>query len=292
MRSGKLLAFAIIFSFTSNIFGQTDQKNVRFGMLITPQLDWLRSGNIKAYNRDGVNGKFGFGLSLEFRLTDVVHFTTGIGGTFTGGTENYNVGGTQIGYYTDNSTNPSPIAIKDLNNELNAPVADQVTYAKTHFANKLQSRAYKATYVTIPVLLKMMTKPIGPLKYFGIFGGNLEVLTGAKGNDQVVLPSGSTTPIADLDISNDCNRFKASLNVGAGAEYVLSGTTALTFGINYYRAFTSLTSSTSGYLIQGNTSGNTPPQAPFAPSNNTGGYTNLTHKIYGDGFALTIGFLF
>ncbi len=292
MRTRKLLVLAVVLSITANIFGQTDQKSVRFGMLITPQIDWLRSGNTKEYAHDGVNGKFGFGLSLEFRVTDVVHFMTGIGGTFAGGGEVYNVGTTPIGYYADNSQNP--VAIKDLNSELNASASSQASYwdPANHSSYKLQSRVVKTTYVTIPVVLKMMTKQIGPLKYFGIFGGNLEVLATAKATDQVVeSSSGKSFTLTDLDVHNDCNLFKASLNVGLGGEYTLSGTTAVTFGLNYYRAFTSLSNSSSNYLIYGNPN-SSDPKASFSPANNTGGFTNLKHTTYGDGIALTVGILF
>jgi hypothetical protein len=293
MRTRTLLAFAFILMFSAQTFSQTDQKGVRFGMLVTPQIDWLRSGDTKQYAHDGVNGKFGFGLSLEFRLTDVVHFMTGIGGTFAGGGVNYTVGATPIGYYADNAQNP--IKISDLNGELNSKDYHFDPYwdPSNHSSYKLLSRVYKTTYVTIPVTLKMMTKPIGPLKYFGIFGGNLEVLTGAKATDQVLETSSNKAfTLTAIDVKNDCNFFKASLNVGLGAEYTLSGTTALTFGLNYYRAFTSLTNTSSSYLIKGNSNYNSDPNQSLSPAHNSGGFSSLSHSTFGDGIALTVGVLF
>jgi hypothetical protein len=292
MRTRTLLAFAFVTMFSAQSFSQTDQKGVRFGMLITPQLDLERSGDTKNYAHDGINGKFGFGLSMEFRMTDVVHFMTGIGGTFGGGGENYNVGNTQIGYYADASQNP--VKISDLNHELNTNsyIGDPYWDPKNHSSYKLMSRVYKTTYITIPLTLKMMTKAIGPLKYFGIFGGNLEFLTSAKATDQVIETSSNKTfTISDVDVKSDCNLFKASLNVGAGAEYSLSGTTALTFGINYYRAFTSMSSNPSNYLIVGQNY-NGQQDKGFSPSDNTGGFTALKHSLFGDAFALTVGILF
>jgi hypothetical protein len=290
MRTRNLLVIALALAFSTQLAAQ-DSKSVRFGMLITPQIDWMRAGNQKSYLHDGVNGKFGFGLQLEFRLTEVVHLTTGIGGTFCGGGEKYNLGNTEIGYYTDKSQNQ--VKISELNNELNASPADQFNYWSNHSSYKLLSRVYKTTYVTIPLTLKMMTKSIGAMKYFGMFGGNLEILTSAKATDQVTEAStGKAYTISDIDIKNDCNLFKASLNVGAGAEYTLSGTTALTFGLNYYRAFTSTTSNPSNYLITGNGNYNGDPKSAFSPANNSGGFTGLAHSLYGDGIALTIGILF
>lgn len=272
MRTRTLLAFAFIILFTARGFSQTDQKGIRFGMLITPQLDWERSGNTKLYAHDGINGKFGFGLSMEFRVTDVVHFVTGIGGTFSGGGENYNMNDT-IGYVVDKSQNQ--IKISDLNSTPSSLINPN------NHPYRLIHRDYKTTYVTIPVALKMMTKPIGALKYFGEFGGNIEILTKAHANDRVLdMRSNSTATITltDLNIYSDCIPVKASLNVGAGTEYNLSGTTSLVISLNYYRSFTPLSKGTSQYLFDRNTS--------------SSGLTPLSHSIYGDGIALTIGILF
>lgn len=291
MTTRKLIVVAIASLFAVKSFSQADEKKARFGIVLTPQLDWLRTGNAKEYTGNGVSGKFGLGLSMEFKINDVVHFMTGIGGVFGGGTENYNVGSTPIGYIADNSQNPSKIS--DLNAALNADTATRGTYFRTHPSYRLLTRSFKTTYVTIPLALKMMTKEIGAFKYFGVFGGNLEFLTGATATDDIVntATNGSTTNTG-VDVRGDCNFFKVGLNVGAGAEYTLSGTTAITFGLNYYRAFTSLASSSSAYLITGNTNYNTDPQASFSYKNNTGGYTPLKHSIYGDGIALTVGILF
>ncbi len=273
MTTRKLLVFAIALLFSFHAFSQ-DNKSMRFGMVITPQLDWERSGNTKLFAHDGVNGKFGFGLTTEFKITDNVHFLTGIGGTFSGGGENYNLQDT-VGYFVDKSQNL--IKVSDVNGGSSSLVGGS--------AYRLIHRDYKTTYVTIPVLLKMMTKPIGPFRYFGEFGGNIEILTKAHANDQVELLtakgySSSTVTITDLNIYSDCIPFKASLNVGAGAEYTLSGSTAVVVSLNYYRSFLSLTKSTSEYLIDGHQ----PSPVGFTPLTN--------HGIYGDGVALTIGILF
>jgi hypothetical protein len=291
MTTRKLIVCAIASLFAVKSFSQSDEKKTRFGIVLTPQLDWLRTGNAKEYTGNGVAAKFGLGLSMEFKINDVVHFLTGIGGVFGGGTENYNVGSTPIGYYADNSLNP--VKISDLNNELNQNAASQTAYFNGHQSYKLLTRDYKTTYVTIPLALKMMTKEIGALKYFGIFGGNVEFLTGATATDQIVNTTTNVTSTnTGIDVKSDCEFFKVGLNIGAGAEYTLSGTTAITFGLNYYRGFTSLTSSSSGYLITGNSNFNGSPQSSFSPVNNTGGFTSLKHSIYGDGIALTVGILF
>ncbi|MFI5151442.1 MAG: outer membrane beta-barrel protein [Bacteroidia bacterium] len=270
MKTRTILVSLFIVMFAAQSLGQ-DVKNIRFGMLINPQLDWERSGNSKLYTHDGINGKFGFGLSLEFKITDVVHFQTGLGGTFSGGGENYTASDT-VGYVTDRTGVPYKIA--DVNN-------NHTYLATPNHVYRLLHRQYKTSYITIPVMLKMMTKAIGPLKYFGQFGGNLEILTKATADDIVStdFTTSHTTTNTAISIYSDCIPVKASLNVGAGAEYNISGTTSLVVSLNYLRSFTTLTKGTSDYLIDSSTS--------------TGGtFTGLAHKIYGDGFALSIGILF
>jgi hypothetical protein len=288
MTTRKLLVFVIALIFSCSVFGQ-DQKGMRFGMVITPQLDWERSGNTKLYAHDGVNGKFGFGLSTEFRITDNVHFLTGIGGTFSGGGENYNFNDT-IGYVTDKSQNIIPIKT------INGDVSGTNNNTDYHFY-KLVHRDYKTTYITIPVALKMMTKQIGALKYFGSFGGNIEILTKAHANDQVIdmrTNSTATVTITDLNIYSDCIPVKASLNVGAGCEYTLSGSTAVVFSLNYYRSFLSLTRGTSDHLIDNSYHNEriTDPHPGRLDLNTSGANALTNHSIYGDGVALTVGILF
>jgi hypothetical protein len=270
MKTRTILVSLFFVLFSSSFLAQ-DTKSMRFGMFISPQLDWERSGNTKLYAHDGINGKFGFGLSMEFKITDVVHFQTGIGGTFSGGGEKYTVSDT-IGYVTDHAGNP--IKVSDLNSNIAGNFANP-----SNHLYRLLHRQFKTSYVTIPVLLKMMTKPIGPLKYFGQFGGNLEILTKASSDDQVQLSNNTTTTLTANNIYSDCIPVKASLNVGAGAEYNLSGSTSVVISLNYMRAFTSVSKGTSDYLLD------------YSQSS-TGGLTALKHSIFGDGIGLTIGILF
>ena len=51
-------------------------KHVRFGLLVTPSVDWYKSGQ-KLTEKDGAGMKFGGGLTVEFRLTNVASLVTG-----------------------------------------------------------------------------------------------------------------------------------------------------------------------------------------------------------------------
>src|SRR5687767_6329753 len=63
---------------------QEFDKKFRFGVRATPQPSWLKSDNTGSEGDGAVFG-FGFGLILEFKLSDIIRFQTGIGGDFEGG---------------------------------------------------------------------------------------------------------------------------------------------------------------------------------------------------------------
>ena len=70
---------------------------------------------------------------------------------------------------------------------------------------QLKSRTYKNNYVTIPVGIKMKTKEIGYMTYFGEFGLNLAFRTGTKIADDVDY-LGDNDAKADIgDITEDLN---------------------------------------------------------------------------------------
>jgi hypothetical protein len=92
------------------------------------------------------------------------------------------------------------------------------------------------------------------MTWFGSFGMNLGIKTKGKATDQVTiygsnLGSTSTTGEKDaLDITSDLQPLKIGLSIGAGAEYNISGTTSLTFGLTYNHGFTNVLKKESDYL--------------------------------------------
>src|SRR4051812_47543225 len=59
-------------------------KKFRFGIRATPQPSWLKSDNTGSKGSGAVFG-FGFGMIMEFKLSDIIRFQTGVGGDFEGG---------------------------------------------------------------------------------------------------------------------------------------------------------------------------------------------------------------
>lgn len=232
----------------------TDKK-FRLGLKVAAQPTWL-SSNDNNTTKSGSKFGFGFGLVTEFRLSNTAYFATGIGGDFEGGTINYKyapgtTGGNNytVGYVTDASGNLKEAV--DGTNESNFPASGDVVYFG------ITQRKIKTTHVTIPLTLKMMTKEIGGFKYFGQFGGELGIRIKAKAEDKYMFSSsassfnitGGTNTNVNINKDGSAVPLRFGLNVGAGAEYRLSGSTSLFLSVNYFRAFTNLMRKESKYMI-------------------------------------------
>ena len=238
------------------VIAQDDaDKKFRFGLRISPTPTWLRSTESKLVEKGGAKFGFGFGLQAEFRINSTASFVTGIGGDFLGGKQNYKNGQgyvlTKNGEFTDSENNKfgqDPTGLYNSNNN-----GDRYYEIKT--------RSVKATYVTIPLLLKLMTKDISGFKYFGLFGGNIAVQTKFRVTDEIteltyngtvtpkVYESGGTSTISDMKPSGDLIPFNVGLNVGLGAEYNLSGSTSMFLSINYLRGFINQYQGTSDIMV-------------------------------------------
>ncbi len=94
----------------------------------------------------------------------------------------------------------------------------------------------------------MRTPEVGGFTYFGMFGINLSIRGKVKANDTGTLVSykDSTVKvindyeIPDLIVTKDMNFFRAGLNVGAGAEYRIAGTTSMFASLNFQNGFTNV----------------------------------------------------
>jgi hypothetical protein len=109
----------------------------------------------------------------------------------------------------------------------------------------LQDRKIKANYINIPIALKMKTKEIGYLTYFGQFGANIGINTKSRATDEAFklnTTSSTTTYTAatneKLEMTEGSQLMRLGLQIGGGAEYNFSGSTSLLLGITYNHYFT------------------------------------------------------
>ena len=252
----KLLFSLFILAFAGSSLKAQDDKKIKMGIAFTPALSWLTPDNNKKMAKDGSVLKMGIGLVADFRLTDVIWFSTGIEYMGAGGKIRYGTD-TAIYYYKDDAIlSVTPAQANDPNSQQNQDV--YANKAKTHH---LQTRNYKAGYVHIPVGFKLKTKELGGITYYGQIGGDVMIRTSSKADDHVKFPtyaiSGTVTTVsyteADIKankLSNEVNVFNAAAHVGAGLEFRLSGSTAIIASVAYRHGIMNFTNADTYNLLR------------------------------------------
>lgn len=274
----KLLYTFIAISFTSAVLlAQDDSKTVRFGVFGRAVPTWYGMTTNNNYSKGGAIFGAGFGLNMEFRVTNVVSFQTGVGGDFDGGKIIYaNNSNYSTGYILDKT--PAMVEIKGT-----SPSDYIAGYATNQFSNHyLLNRQIHTTYVTIPLILKMKTKEISGFKYFVDFGANVGVLASAKADDNTTDGFGNLYPASKgLSMYKDCNPVRVGLNVGGGAEFRLAGTTSIFLSVNYVNSFISTVKTTSVYNATG-----------YTTINNQSAFVYAAQNFKTNGIQINVGLLF
>jgi len=224
-------------------------------------------------------------------LSNIIHFTTGIGGDFEGGNISYRNDADFKVSYVMNDEN-------DIVRAENGMKAGNYNLKDGNTEYTLKSREYKSTIITIPLLLKMMTNEYSGLKYFAMFGGELGIRAALKANDTyyngatATGPSGSTTltPVTELKNSGiifgkdgSAVPVRVGMNLGIGTEYRIAGSTSLVFSVNYFQSFTNLTRNDSRYLIK---------QKTLDTSNDTYNFAPLTQNYLARAVRINIALMF
>lgn len=285
MKNIKTILALILMVYTTNIItaqsNDAELENFRFGLKITPSVNWFKPEG-KIIKTDGAVMKFGGGLILEFQLAKVISIQTGLQIDVAGGKLKYNNGATLT---TANSN-----SVSYFYNTLDDKIAtfDTVTFLGSNKYYQLNSRNYSITYITIPFGFKMKTKEIGMFTYYGQFGINNSIRWKATAKDElseITLGSlGTPETKSKIDVTKDVSLYTASLNIGAGAEMNISGSTSLTFGLNYLLGFSNTVKNDSDYLSR---------RANDANGVNT--YTTpqpMPQKVKSNAVVLSVGILF
>ena len=231
----KILSIAVGLLFIANISAQEDKK-VRFGLSVAPSVNWYKPENKRVFEYNGPGIGFQWGLDLEYKLNDIASIYTGLKLTNDAGKISFTQD--SVGYQL------SPKADKFIDNE-------SITSDNFYL---LKERSYRVNYVTLPVGVKMKTNEIGYLTYFGQFGLNTSIRTKARATDlssPFDIKTGTSSAeatIDDLNIDDDMNLFRFQLSIGGGAEYNLSGSTSIVFGLNYNLGFSNVARKTSRYI--------------------------------------------
>jgi hypothetical protein len=251
-----------------------DSKN-RFGLRISPQPTWFVSGDKNNLPAGSVLG-FGFGLNLELRFSKIAGLVTGIGGDFEGGryTVKNEPGAYEVMYWTDEA------------GELMAPTDPRGAGVTGYH---LKERKVNTTFATIPAILKLSTSEYGGLKYFGMFGGEIGFRIKARAKDTfysyttydstgAVLHPGEFEE-SDININEEAGKIplRFGMNVGAGAEYRLGGSTSLFFSLNFFRNFNNFFQKESDFMVY---------------RTEAGGYKFVRQDLKLTGIRINVGILF
>jgi hypothetical protein len=235
------------------------KKKFRAGLKFSMQPSWFKSSDVNTTKLKTGFG-YGFGLNLDFRLSDVIYFSTGIGGDFESGKVKYRNDGFDpifnsdeyaVAYMQDNSG-----AFVEAENDM----TEETFFKEGNSMYIVTSRKIKTTHVTIPITLKMLTKEFAGFRYFGQFGGDLGIRVAAKAEDSYdykftySTTGGGITASGTLgsqNIKKDCSLIplRFGLNIGLGAEYRLAGSTSAFLSVNYFRSFTNLMRNDSRYMF-------------------------------------------
>lgn len=237
----KFFPILITSLFTIGAYAQENElKNFRFGGDLVTSLSWYKPDNLKKFASGGVTPHLGGGLTAEFRLASNFAFNFGLQIVSDGGKVTFT---DTASYYFSND---GFITISDTNGLMGK-----------YEAYKLNERKYKATYFNIPFGIKMRTKEIGMMRYFLQIGFNTGIRKKVKVNDELTsLKTKQSTSQTDLDNTKDMAILKFSANFYAGAEYYISGSTALVFGLGYDYGLSNIVQKKSEYLLR---NGNPPP---------------------------------
>ena len=185
---------------------------VRLGFLARPSLTWLTADN-RELDSKGVKPGFSFGLIIDMMLGRNANYAFSTGLLY-------------------NMADGGKLKYKDVRYRSANGILDQ---AVTDVNINLQ-------YLEVPLTLKLKTNQIGYMTYFGQLGLQAGVNISAKqtGEYQYVEAPTNTVLIEKENINDATRLFNAGLLVGIGAEYNISGSTNILFGISYYRGFTNV----------------------------------------------------
>lgn len=189
----KIISLSVLIFF---VFTQShaQEKKVALGLGISPTVNWMKTKS-EGLSSDGSKIGFKYGLLADFNFGENYSLATGV-------------------------------FINNYGGKINALEIIDSLEQNVSYNLKIQS-------IEIPVTLKMRTKEIGYLKYFGQFGFAPQIIINSTADIEV---EGQETQenvemkdrIADMDLS---------LVLAIGIEYNLSGTTNFIIGLSYQNGF-------------------------------------------------------
>ncbi len=213
-----LLALGLFFG--KSVFGQ-DDRDFRVGFKIIPGFNWAKpkTNNIL---QDGTGIGFSFGVMTDVKLADNYYFA-------------------------------GEILVSSMSNKIKMKDTTVQTLPNFGLYDKI-SYKYNLKYVEIPLTFKFRTKESNGMRYWGqfglapgfIIGSNVSTLASPTGGtlknfptDEKYIPNDGESDRYDfVGYTDNINVFRASMILGAGIEYNLSGNTSFYSGLRFNNGFT------------------------------------------------------
>lgn len=203
-----LLFIGLMMAFSLSVSAQNE--GFAFGFKFGPNFGWTGSTTATADNLGSKTG-FDVGVVSEYYFADNYAFVTGVNVSFLGGH-----------YMFDNAH----LVTDSLNPD--------------GFLKKFGvDRTYKSTIYEIPLMLKMVTNELGnvPLRIYAEVGGGIG-LAAKKVRVKDAIPSQNVTAPDKWSTTNkEYSNLRASLKIGAGAQYTVDESTRLFAGVYFSHDF-------------------------------------------------------
>ncbi len=203
MKKNLLLA-GLLLAMTLSVSAQ--YKGFSFGFKLGPGFDWTGSTTGAAVS-EGVKTGFGFGVMAEYYFSDNYAIVTGINVNMLRGHYSFENGRMVMG-------------------------ADSVSVLGTYPVERL----FKSTVYEIPLMLKMVTNQYGalPFRYYAQVGGGIGYAQKVKVKDAV---DGAAMSEAWTTTDREFSNLRASLKIGAGAQYAIDESTRVFLGLYFSHDF-------------------------------------------------------
>ncbi|RFS22608.1 PorT family protein [Chitinophaga silvatica] len=202
MKKTLLVMIALVAAKVSIAQYGANDKRVQLGFTASPLISVLNPQE-SGVKRNSVKVGFNFGLMADLRLNEsgTYSLSSGFQALFAGSTLKYDAG---VGL-SDFKAVPSEYNMK-------------------------------LTYVEIPLALKLKTKPVNDMTWFGQFGTFFDFPVAGRAN---VISAGQT--FNKVNILPEMNRINIGMLIGAGVEYPLGETLRGMAGITYQNGFVDVT---------------------------------------------------
>ncbi len=193
-----------------SLSASAQNQGFAFGFKLGPNFGWTGSTTATADNLGSKTG-FDVGVVGEYYFADNYAIVTGVNVSFLGGH-----------YMFDNAH----LVTDSLNPD--------------GFLEKFGvNRTYKSTIYEIPLMLKMVTNELGnvPLRIYAEVGGGIG-LAAKKVKVKDAIPSQNITAPDKWNTTNkEYSNLRASLKIGAGAQYTVDESTRLFAGVYFSHDF-------------------------------------------------------